>query len=209
DSAESGVPLADRDVSVTVDNRVHTVNIVWSFPVIVYRGERVLAIPLSLKRSKQTAGAFAQSGDRPTAFAANPRAGATVPVRGGYELHVGTFTREGTWAAAARELPRLAADGINVIEMMPVAEFPGAFGWGYDGVFLFAPTRLYGAPDDLRRFVDRAHAVGIGVILDVVYNHLGPDGCVLRHYAPEYFTDRYANEWGDAVNFDGDRAEAV
>ena len=126
-----------------------------------------------------------------------------------YELHVGTFTREGTWAAAARELPRLAADGINVIEMMPVAEFPGAFGWGYDGVFLFAPTRLYGAPDDLRRFVDRAHAVGIGVILDVVYNHLGPDGCVLRHYAPEYFTDRYVNEWGDAVNFDGDGAEAV
>ena len=135
--------------------------------------------------------------------------GVTPANRVVYELHVGTFTREGTWAAAARELPRLAADGINVIEMMPVAEFPGAFGWGYDGVFLFAPTRLYGAPDDLRRFVDRAHAVGIGVILDVVYNHLGPDGCVLRHYAPEYFTDRYANEWGDAVNFDGDRAEAV
>ena len=135
--------------------------------------------------------------------------GVTPANRVVYELHVGTFTREGTWAAAARELPRLAADGINVIEMMPVAEFPGAFGWGYDGVFLFAPTRLYGAPDDLRRFVDRAHAVGIGVILDVVYNHLGPDGCVLRHYAPEYFTDRYVNEWGDAVNFDGDRAEAV
>jgi maltooligosyltrehalose trehalohydrolase len=135
--------------------------------------------------------------------------GVTPANRVVYELHVGTFTREGTWAAAARELPRLAADGINVIEMMPVAEFPGGFGWGYDGVFLFAPTRLYGSPDDLRRFVDRAHAVGIGVILDVVYNHLGPDGCVLRHYAPEYFTDRYVNEWGDAVNFDGDRAEAV
>jgi len=126
-----------------------------------------------------------------------------------YELHVGTFTREGTWAAAARELPRLAEDGINVIEMMPVAEFPGAFGWGYDGVFLFAPTRLYGTPDDLRAFVDRAHSVGIGVILDVVYNHLGPDGCVLRRYAPEYFTDRYANEWGDPLNFDGESAARV
>ena len=135
--------------------------------------------------------------------------GITRSTRVVYELHVGTFTREGTWAAAARELPRLAADGITVIEMMPVAEFPGAFGWGYDGVFLFAPTRLYGAPDDLRRFVDRAHAVGIGVILDVVYNHLGPDGCVLRQYAPEYFTDRYTNEWGDAVNFDGEGAAAV
>ena len=126
-----------------------------------------------------------------------------------YELHVGTFTREGTWAAAARELPQLAADGVDVIEMMPVAEFPGDFGWGYDGVFPFAPTRLYGAPDDLRRFVDRAHAVGIGVILDVVYNHLGPDGCVLRQYAAEYFTDRYVNEWGDAVNFDGEGSAPV
>jgi maltooligosyltrehalose trehalohydrolase len=126
-----------------------------------------------------------------------------------YELHVGTFTREGTWAAAACELPELAAAGITVVELMPVAEFPGRFGWGYDGVFLFAPTRLYGAPDDFRRFVDRAHAVGLGVLLDVVYNHLGPDGCVLSRYAPEYFTDRYANEWGAALNFDGARSGPV
>src|SRR5882724_1333970 len=97
-----------------------------------------------------------------------------------YELHVGTFTRDGTWAAAAHELPELAAGGVTVIGLMPVAEFPGRFGWGYDGVFPFAPTRLYGTPDDFRRFVDRAHAVGLGVILDVVYNHLGPDGDVLR-----------------------------
>jgi maltooligosyltrehalose trehalohydrolase len=126
-----------------------------------------------------------------------------------YELHVGTFTRAGTWDAAARELPELAAAGVTVVELMPVAEFPGRFGWGYDGVFPFAPTRLYGTPDDFRRFVDRAHAVGLGVILDVVYNHLGPDGCVLREYATEYFTDRYANEWGDALNFDGEGSSAV
>jgi maltooligosyltrehalose trehalohydrolase len=126
-----------------------------------------------------------------------------------YEMHVGTFTREGTWEAACRELPELARLGVTVIEMMPVAEFPGRFGWGYDGVALFAPTRLYGAPDDLRRFVDRAHAVGIGVILDVVYNHLGPDGNYLAAFAPEYFTDRYSNEWGDAINYDGPGSEPV
>jgi maltooligosyltrehalose trehalohydrolase len=120
-----------------------------------------------------------------------------------YELHVGTFTREGTWETAARELPELAALGITVVEVMPVAEFPGRFGWGYDGVDLFAPTRLYGRPDDFRRFVDRAHAAGVGVILDVVYNHFGPDGNYLKIYAEDYFTDRYKNEWGEAINFDG------
>jgi maltooligosyltrehalose trehalohydrolase len=126
-----------------------------------------------------------------------------------YEMHVGTFTREGTWAAAARELPELARLGVTVIEMMPVADFPGRFGWGYDGVNLFAPTRLYGEPDDLRRFVDCAHALGVGVILDVVYNHLGPDGNYLGAFASEYFTDRYANEWGEAINFDGPGAAPV
>jgi maltooligosyltrehalose trehalohydrolase len=126
-----------------------------------------------------------------------------------YEMHVGTFTREGTWCAAARELPELARLGITVIEMMPVAEFAGRFGWGYDGVDPFAPTRLYGTPDDLRYFVNAAHAAGIGVILDVVYNHLGPDGCYLREFSRDYFTDRYDNEWGDAINFDGQAAGPV
>jgi maltooligosyltrehalose trehalohydrolase len=126
-----------------------------------------------------------------------------------YEMHVGTFTREGTWAAAAGELPALAALGVTVIEMMPVADFPGRFGWGYDGVSLFAPTRLYGSPDDLRRFVDAAHAAGLGVILDVVYNHLGPDGNCLAAFSGAYFTDRYTNEWGQAINFDGADAGPV
>jgi len=119
-----------------------------------------------------------------------------------YEMHIGTFTPEGTWEAAARELPELARFGITCLEVMPVAEFPGSFGWGYDGVGLFAPYHLYGNPDDLRRFVDRAHALGLGVILDVVYNHLGPDGNYLKQFSDHYFTDRYTNDWGEALNFE-------
>jgi maltooligosyltrehalose trehalohydrolase len=120
-----------------------------------------------------------------------------------YEMHLGTFTRDGSWEAAARELPALAALGITCIEIMPVADFPGRFGWGYDGVNLFAPTRLYGRPADFRCFVDRAHALGIAVILDVVYNHIGPDGNYLKSFSAAYFTKRYDNEWGEALNFDG------
>jgi maltooligosyltrehalose trehalohydrolase len=120
-----------------------------------------------------------------------------------YELHVGTFTPEGTWAAAARELAALAELGVTAVEVMPVAEFPGRFGWGYDGVDLFAPSHLYGTPDDLRAFVDRAHGLGLGVILDVVYNHLGPDGNYLPDFAPGYFTDRHETEWGAPFDFDG------
>jgi maltooligosyltrehalose trehalohydrolase len=126
-----------------------------------------------------------------------------------YEMHVGTFTPEGTWAAAIDKLPNLREIGITLIEMMPVNEFPGRFGWGYDGVDLFAPTARYGSPDDLRAFVDAAHRIGIGVILDVVYNHFGPDGNYLAQFTPDYFTDRYENEWGEAINFDGSNAEGV
>jgi maltooligosyltrehalose trehalohydrolase len=126
-----------------------------------------------------------------------------------YEMHVGTFTREGTYAAALEKLPLLKDVGITLIEMMPVNEFPGRFGWGYDGVDLFAPTRLYGRPDDLRRFIDGAHALGLGVILDVVYNHLGPDGNYLACFSDDYFTDRYENEWGEAINFDGRNAQGT
>ncbi len=126
-----------------------------------------------------------------------------------YEMHVGTFTREGTWAAAARELPELARLGVTVVEMMPVNDFPGRFGWGYDGVLLFAPARQYGEPDDLRRFVDAAHGAGLGVILDVVYNHVGPDGNYFKNFADDYFTDRYQCEWGEPFNFDGPNSAPV
>src|SRR5215207_2042326 len=126
-----------------------------------------------------------------------------------YEMHVGAFTREGTLAAAAAHLRELADLGVTCVELMPVAEFPGRFGWGYDGVCLFAPTRLYGEPDDLRRFVNEAHRHRVAVILDVVYNHLGPDGNYLGQFSPHYFTDRHKTEWGDAVNFDGEHSAPV
>lgn len=128
-----------------------------------------------------------------------------VPLKGQvfYEMHIGTFTPEGTWAAAARELEKLADIGITVLELMPVSEFPGKFGWGYDGVDLFAPTRLYGLPDDFRFFVDRAHSAGLGVILDVVYNHLGPEGNYMEQFCDCFFTGKYPNEWGKAINYDG------
>jgi maltooligosyltrehalose trehalohydrolase len=120
-----------------------------------------------------------------------------------YEMHIGTFTRAGTWGAAAQQLEELARIGITVVEMMPVAEFPGKFGWGYDGVDLFAPSHLYGTPDDLRAFIDCAHSLGLGVILDVVYNHFGPDGNYLGAFSDDYLTRGNENEWGDAINFDG------
>jgi maltooligosyltrehalose trehalohydrolase len=126
-----------------------------------------------------------------------------------YELHVGTFTQAGTWQAAITQLPELAALGINTVELMPVGEFAGRFGWGYDGVDLFAPSRLYGTPDDMRRFVDVAHANGIAVMLDVVYNHFGPSGCYVREFSDRWFSTRYENEWGDPLNFDGDDAQPV
>jgi maltooligosyltrehalose trehalohydrolase len=126
-----------------------------------------------------------------------------------YEMHIGTFTPEGTWVAAMEQLPELAGLGISAVEVMPVAEFPGRFGWGYDGVDLFAPTRLYGTPDEFRSFIDRAHSLGIGVVLDVVYNHIGPDGNYLKQFSEDYFTDRHKNEWGQAINFDAENSGPV
>ena len=126
-----------------------------------------------------------------------------------YEIHIGTFTNEGTWHAAAHQLDELARIGITAIEMMPVADFPGRFGWGYDGVDLFAPSHLYGTPDDLRAFIDRAHSLGLGVILDVVYNHFGPDGNYLGAFSDDYLTRGNENEWGDAINFDGPNSAPV
>jgi maltooligosyltrehalose trehalohydrolase len=126
-----------------------------------------------------------------------------------YEMHIGTFTKEGTWRAAAEQLAELARIGITAIEMMPIADFPGKFGWGYDGVDLFAPTHLYGTPDDLRAFVNRAHSLGLGVILDIVYNHFGPDGNYLGVYSNDYLTREKENDWGDSINFDGPNSGPV
>jgi maltooligosyltrehalose trehalohydrolase len=125
------------------------------------------------------------------------------------ELHIGAFTPEGTLDTAARELPELKRLGVTLIELMPVAEFPGRWNWGYDGVDLYAPAHNYGDAEALKRFVDAAHELGLEVIRDLVYNYFGLDGNSLRRYADDYFTDRYDNEWGDAINFDGLNAHDV
>jgi maltooligosyltrehalose trehalohydrolase len=125
-----------------------------------------------------------------------------------YELHVGTFTREGTFDAILDKLDHLVALGIDAIELMPVNEFSGTHGWGYDGVDLYAPHHSYGGPDGLKRLVDACHARGLGVILDVVYNHLGPAGNYLREFGP-YFTDKYGTPWGEAINLDGPGSDEV
>ena len=126
-----------------------------------------------------------------------------------YELHVGTYTPGGTCDDLIAELPELARLGATAVQIMPVAEFPGRRNWGYDGVDLFAPSRNYGGPAALKRLVDAAHRQGLGVILDVVYSHLGPEGNYLRAFSPDYFTDRYDTPWGEALNFDGARSRWV
>ena len=139
-----------------------------------------------------------------TAWKGRPLDGTVI-----YELHVGTFSPAGTFAGVAERLPYLRDLGITAIELMPVADFPGARNWGYDGVALFAPARCYGPPDDLRRLVDTAHGLDIAVLLDVVYNHFGPDGAYLHAFSPFYVTDRHESPWGAAVNLDGERARHV
>ncbi|GAC1670659.1 MAG: malto-oligosyltrehalose trehalohydrolase [Steroidobacteraceae bacterium] len=125
-----------------------------------------------------------------------------------YELHVGTFTPGGTYAAAQAKLPHLVRLGVTHVELMPLATFPGRRGWGYDGVDLYAPFPAYGTPRELVSFIDSCHAEGLGVLLDVVYNHLGPDGNYLARYGP-YFTDSYKTGWGSAINFDGPHSDGV
>ncbi len=126
-----------------------------------------------------------------------------------YELHVGTFSAEGTFAGVESRLDELAALGITAIELMPVAAFPGQRNWGYDGVLPFAPAAAYGRPEDLKRLVDAAHARGLMMLLDVVYNHLGPEGNYLHLYASDFFTERHHTPWGAAINFDGAGARPV
>jgi len=126
-----------------------------------------------------------------------------------YELHTGTFSDTGDFAGIARHLDHLAKTGITGIELMPVADFPGRYNWGYDGVLPFAPDSRYGRPDDLKRLVEQCHARGISVMLDVVYNHFGPEGNYLSAYAPDFFTKRHHTPWGNAINFDGDGSRPV
>jgi malto-oligosyltrehalose trehalohydrolase len=126
-----------------------------------------------------------------------------------YELHVGTFTPEGTFRSAIDKLEHLVSLGITAIQIMPVADFPGRRNWGYDGVLLYAPDASYGRPEDFKALVEAAHRHGLMVFLDVVYNHFGPDGNYLPVYAPQFFTDRHKTPWGDAVNFDGPGSRAV
>ena len=125
-----------------------------------------------------------------------------------YELHIGTFTPEGTFDSATLRLEHLVQLGVDAVEVMPIAEFPGSRGWGYDGVDLYAPHHAYGGPEGFKRFVDACHRHGLGVILDVVYNHLGPDGNYLAQFGP-YFSGRHQTNWGDAVNFDGPGRDEV
>ncbi len=126
-----------------------------------------------------------------------------------YELHLGTFTPEGTFEAAIGKLGHLVDLGVTMIELMPIADFPGGRDWGYDGAYLFAPDASYGTPDDLRRLVDAAHTLGLAVLLDVVYNHFGPEGNYLSTYAPQFFTARHKTPWGDAINYDGPGSRVV
>ncbi|MEX2663717.1 MAG: malto-oligosyltrehalose trehalohydrolase [Vicinamibacterales bacterium] len=140
----------------------------------------------------------------PSAFAWSDLRWRTRPARDliVYELHVGAFSEAGTFAGAERRLPYLRDLGVTTVELMPVADFPGRRNWGYDGVSLFAPSRAYGTPDDLRRLVDAAHRHGLSVMLDVVYNHLGPEGAYLPRFSPGYLTGRHTTPWGDAINLD-------
>ena len=144
-----------------------------------------------------------------------PRIAAAAPFRAPplaraiiYELHIGTFTREGTYAGAAQKLPHLVDLGVTHLELMPLATFPGRHGWGYDGVDWYAPHPAYGSPQELADFVARCHACGLAVLLDVVYNHFGPDGNYWGQFGP-YYTDRIKTPWGDAINYDGPLSDAV
>jgi malto-oligosyltrehalose trehalohydrolase len=126
-----------------------------------------------------------------------------------YELHAGAFTAAGTFKGVAERLDHLKSLGVTAVELMPLADFPGRWGWGYDGVLLFAPEASYGRPEALKALVDAAHARGLGVFLDVVYNHFGPEGNYLHRYAPDFFNARHQTPWGDGINYDGPGSEVV
>jgi 1,4-alpha-glucan branching enzyme/maltooligosyltrehalose trehalohydrolase len=126
-----------------------------------------------------------------------------------YELHLGAFTADGGFTAAVQRLDYLVDLGVTAIELMPVADFPGMHNWGYDGALLFAPDHSYGTPNELKALVQAAHARGLMVLLDVVYNHFGPEGNYLQHYAPQFFNEHHHTPWGSAINFDGEGSRIV
>src|SRR3981081_1101478 len=126
-----------------------------------------------------------------------------------YELHVGTFSKQGTFEAVIERFHHLSRLGVTAIELMPVADFAGERNWGYDGVYLYAPAHAYGSPDQRRALGNAAHETGLGVILDVVYNHLGPDGNYLGNYSEKYFNPKHHTPWGAAFNLDDQDAEPV
>jgi maltooligosyltrehalose trehalohydrolase len=200
-----------RDMAMTRDERgYHMATTTGAPPGARYLyviGDRERPDPASRAQPEGVAGPSAVAGDT---FAWTDD-GWRNPALDRYvisEIHIGTFTEPGTFDAAAKELPHLARAGITAVEIMPVAEFPGARNWGYDGVLPYAAHHSYGGLDGLRRFVDAAHAVGIAVVLDVVYNHLGPEGNHLAEFGP-YFTDQYRTPWGAALNFDGPASDEV
>jgi maltooligosyltrehalose trehalohydrolase len=157
---------------------------------------------LPSKARQRVGGQFPVAEHGPS-FAAVPLTEAVI-----YEMHVGTFTPEGTYSAAQSKLPHLLDLGVTHVELMPLATFPGRRGWGYDGVDLYAPFPAYGTPQELAAFVQACHSVGIAALLDVVYNHLGPDGNYLAEFGP-YFTDHYKTPWGMAINYDGPNSQEV
>ncbi len=200
-------------------------------PATAQRLRRLVGLPLSRPgraptiRSVSTAARRGRTPARPSsprgidgpsrvvdhaAFAWTDAGWRGLPLAGSvfYECHVGTFSAEGTFDGVIEHLDHLADLGVDAIELMPVAEFSGDRGWGYDGVDLFAPHHAYGGPDGLKRLVDAAHARGLGVVLDVVYNHLGPAGNYLPEFGP-YFSAQHQTNWGDAVNFDGPGSDEV
>jgi maltooligosyltrehalose trehalohydrolase len=172
-------------------------------------GERVYADPASRYQPDGPAGLSELIDPNSFAWTDQKWRGASRAGQVVYELHVGTFTPAGTWAAAARELPELADAGMTLVQVMPVADFAGEFGWGYDGVAQFAPTRLYGRPDDFRAFIDTAHQLGLGVILDVVYNHWGSVDNYLSQFSDDYTSACHECDWGSSPNFDGPNSASV
>jgi len=172
-------------------------------------GEKLLPDPASRSQPRGSIGLSAIVDSQSFAWTDGDWRGITPAGQVAYELHIGTFTREGTWAKAGEQLPALADLGVTTIEVMPVSEFPGRFGWGYDGVLMFAPYHRYGTPDDFRRFVDQAHGLGLGIILDVVYNHFGNVDNYMGEFSADYYTKKYDNEWAAAINFDGENSGPV